>query len=197
MRIAAVLIVGLSGLASSGAGMGSYRQAPKYVAGTVPRSASERSPLLPNPPADTEQPYLLSPCDPVLWSHVYHGKFPTAQDRLKVIQPCLTVTGVISSAEPETDGDYHIRLAVDDQFKTLLNDKNTSKEGGHLVVEPICEAPVTQTDAVQEGVCKNFKQTVFSLTMVGKHVSVTGAYVTDIEHGWNEIHPVSSIRVGQ
>jgi hypothetical protein len=29
--------------------------------------------------------------------------------------------------------------------------------------------------------------------MKGKHVRITGAYVTDMEHGWNEIHPVTSI----
>jgi hypothetical protein len=31
--------------------------------------------------------------------------------------------------------------------------------------------------------------------MKGKHVEITGAYVTDVEHGWNEIHPVTSIVV--
>jgi hypothetical protein len=31
--------------------------------------------------------------------------------------------------------------------------------------------------------------------MIGRHVTVTGVYVTDMEHGWNEIHPVTSIVV--
>ncbi len=25
------------------------------------------------------------------------------------------------------------------------------------------------------------------------HVEITGAFVTDAQHGWNEIHPVTSI----
>lgn len=27
----------------------------------------------------------------------------------------------------------------------------------------------------------------------GTHVEVTGAFITDMEHGWNEIHPITSL----
>jgi hypothetical protein len=139
------------------------------------------------------------PCDPGLWQHVYHGRFDTAGDRLKVIRPCITVTGTIATARAEKDGDYHIRLAVDSDFRSLLNAKNNARlprgQSGCLVVEPMCEAEWTQPDVINEGVCNNFSQRVFTLSMIGDHVSVTGAYVTDMQHGWNEIHPVSRIRV--
>ena len=112
-----------------------------------------------------------------------------------MIQPCVTVTGMIVNAAPEKDGDFHVRLAVDPPFLSLLNDKNNSGQHGYLVIEPVCENPVTQRDTLNEGVCDGFSQNVFSTDMIGKHVAVTGTFVTDVEHGWNEIHPVTDIAV--
>ena len=63
-------------------------------------------------------------CDASLWHHVYTGdptRFSTPQDRLKVITPCIAVTGTIFNFVLEPDGDYHIRVTVDPQFKSLLN----------------------------------------------------------------------------
>jgi hypothetical protein len=75
-------------------------------------------------------------------------------NRQRVIQPCITVTGTISNASTETDGDFHIRLAVDPQFANLLNDKNRSRQHGHIVLEPLCENAVTQPDTIRERVCE-------------------------------------------
>jgi hypothetical protein len=136
-------------------------------------------------------------CDNSLWAHVYHGRFPGAQDRLQIIKPCIVVTGTIIVAIPEADGDFHIRVALDDQFKSLLNEKNKSAQHGYLVVEAVCERSVTQADTQKEGVCNGFAQHVYTPSMKGKHVAITGAYVTDMEHGWREIHPVTSIIVLQ
>src|SRR5437868_4536268 len=77
-------------------------------------------------------------CDETLWQHVYHP------DRLEVKQKCITVTGVIAHRRPEPDGDYHIQVKLDPQFKHLINSVNKSKQGGNLVVEPICQHKVTQ-----------------------------------------------------
>jgi len=135
-------------------------------------------------------------CDSTLWKHVYHGsKFATAKDRLNVIKPCITVTGKIESASPEADGDYHIRIRVDSQFKNLLNGKNNTGQKGFLVIEPMCSNPVTQPDTLAEKVCDGFKQRLFKASMRSKRVSITGVYVQDMEHGWREIHPVTSLAV--
>lgn len=137
-------------------------------------------------------------CDDSLWQHVYTGdpkKFSKPQDRLKVITPCRTVTGTVFNFLSEADGDFHIRIAVDPQFKSLLNAKNKSDQSGHLVVEPVCTKAPTQPDTVKEGVCNGFRQTIFTPDMKGKRVRIVGAYVEDMEHGWNEIHPVTSITV--
>src|SRR5215469_18065715 len=60
-------------------------------------------------------------CDVSLWAHVYHGRFPSAEDRLQVIKPCLTVSGTIVGARAEADGDWHVQLDVDSQYPSLLN----------------------------------------------------------------------------
>src|SRR3954470_8345027 len=78
-------------------------------------------------------------CNTSLWKHVYHGpRFANASARLKPLKNCITVTGKIESASPERDGDYHIRLGLDPQFKKLLNAKNMTGQKGFLVVEPMC-----------------------------------------------------------
>jgi hypothetical protein len=137
-------------------------------------------------------------CDYSLWSHVYAGdprKFASPQDRLKIIQGCVSVTGTIESARAEKDGDFHIRLRLDPQYSSMVNAKNKSGQRGALVVEPICMNPVKQKDTLREHVCDGFSQHIYTPDMLRKHVRATGAYVIDMEHGWNEIHPVTSITI--
>lgn len=124
-------------------------------------------------------------CDQKLWNHVYNP------GRLQVIDPCKTVSGTVESVRAEPDGDFHIRLKVDPQFGILVNSANVNVQYGDLVLEPICQNPVTQPDAV--GACANFHQNI-NIPPVGAHVTVTGSYVLDQDHGgWAEIHPVTSI----
>jgi hypothetical protein len=96
-------------------------------------------------------------CDPSLWNHVYAGdqrRFSKPQDRLQIIQDCVTVTGTIITAKPEKDGDFHIRLQLDPQFTSMLNAKNRSGQRGTLVVEPVCMNPVTQRDTIEQHACE-------------------------------------------
>jgi hypothetical protein len=126
-----------------------------------------------------------SPCGANLkveWQHVYHP------DRLFVLDQCKVVAGVIDSVRSEPDGDFHVRLALDPGQENLLNEKNMNVQHGDLVIEPICEHPATQTDAIAS--CENFAGGV-PRPRKGMHVRVAGSYVHDVEpgHGWNEIHP--------
>lgn len=124
-------------------------------------------------------------CDESLWDHVYN---PT---RLQIVDLCKTVTGTIGSIKVENDGDFHIRLRVDSQFASMINAANVNGQFGDLVLEPICQNPVTQLDAI--AACTNFHQNMH-IPPVGTHVRVTGSYVLDQDHGgWAEIHPVTSI----
>ncbi len=126
------------------------------------------------------------PCDASLWQHVYH------KYRLKVIEECKSVTGVVVSLRKEKDGDYHIRLRLDPGQGDLLNEKNIEKQQGCLVIEIICANEVTQQDAI--GACSDYVNNV-SIPARGQHIKVTGSYVYDSQHGWNEIHPVTGVVV--
>lgn len=130
-------------------------------------------------------------CDASLWQHVYNPS------RLQVIKKCVVVTGTIVHSKAEKDGDRHIQLKLDPQFKSSdwLNAQNKTHQGGNLVIEPICVGEVIQPDAI--AACKGFKSTV-SVPKPGTHVKVVGSFILDTEnpgHHWQEIHPVSSIEV--
>lgn len=124
-------------------------------------------------------------CDPTLWNHVYDPS------RLQVINPCLTVSGVIAGQHKDGDGDVISELALDPGFATLINNVNMTHLKGHLQLEEVCQAPITR-DAFQA--CSGYTGTVL-VPPVGAHVSVTGSHVRDRNHGWMEIHPVSEIDV--
>src|SRR5579864_6655247 len=149
----------------------------------------------PNMTADPEITARLpqATCDDTLWQHIYHGTFPTAQDRLQVIDPCKTVTGTLHFVRNEADGDAHLRLDVDPEFKSLLNDASQN-EDNMLVVEVMCVKSPKQKDTKHEGVCSHhWKQTLYNKKLNNQRVQVTGAYIVDQEdlHGWTEIHPVT------
>lgn len=125
-----------------------------------------------------------SACDTSLWNHVYHPQ------RLQIVDQCKTVSGIIESAKAEKDGDYHIRLRLDQQYANLVNARNDQEQHGDLVLEPICENPVRQEDAIAS--CQGFRGNV-TVPPIGTHVQVTGSYVLDADHGWMEIHPVTTM----
>jgi len=130
--------------------------------------------------------FVADGCDASLWQHVYHPQ------RLKVVEKCIAVTGTIHHVKREADGDDHIQLKLDPEFAALLNDRNTQAQAGCLVVEPVCQGPVTQADA--QAACRDFHSPV-EVFAKGKHVRILGSYVLDSEanHGWMEIHPVTAI----
>ena len=125
-------------------------------------------------------------CTDTLWAHVYHSY------RLYVQDSCMSATGKIYSLTYEADGDIHIRLTVDPPYTYMLNASNYSGEYGKLVCEPLCATTCTQADAIAS--CAGFTNTVF-IPAPGEYVRVTGSYVTDNDHGWNELHPVSKIEI--
>lgn len=119
--------------------------------------------------------------------------------RLKVLAPCMTVTGTVRAIRHEEDGDYHINVEPDPAYAGLLNDRNRTAQHGALVVEivPADQAGCTpgRPPRPPDGRRTFGRCTGANLTPppLGAHVSLTGAYVLDRPHGWNEIHPVWSI----
>jgi hypothetical protein len=122
-------------------------------------------------------------CDAALWAHVYHP------DRLHVVRQCMTVRGTVTEVEWEPDGDLHIRLAT---RPALVNSVNDQYQAGDLVLEEICQGTVSQADA--EAACGGVPHDL-TIPAVGDHVTVTGSYVLDANHGWMEIHPVTRLTV--
>src|SRR5207302_3835101 len=117
-------------------------------------------------------------------AHVY------SPDRLRVLNPCVTVAGIVDLVRAEADGDYHVRIHLDAGQRCAgqdcLDAANVSQQGGDLVVEPVCEHAITQADAT--AACSGYHNTL-SIPPVGAHTTVTGPWVLDQYHGWNEIHP--------
>ena len=102
--------------------------------------------------------------------------------RLKVLDPCVTVEGVVREielpAEGEGDGDLSFNVELAGGDLRLLNDGNTRNTHGWLHVEIV---PMDQARLPRPA--------------VGQRVRVQGPWVLDTVHGHNEIHPVWSLTV--
>ena len=102
---------------------------------------------------------------------VYHP------ERLQVLAPCRIAVGGVVQVRHEPDGDLHIDVALDGAYSSLIDEANRSEQHGALVVEFMARdgghlpAPA-----------------------VGDHIRLTGAWVDDTDHGWNELHPVWSVQ---
>jgi hypothetical protein len=101
----------------------------------------------------------------------------------------MTVRGRVTELRWEPDGDLHILLST---RPALVNSVNDEFEHGDLVLEEICQGTVTQADAV--AACRGVPHNL-TVPSVGDKITVTGSYVLDADHGWMEIHPVTSLTV--
>lgn len=138
-------------------------------------------------PSQSNQPAAATSATPGVTcgdphSHVY------SPDRLRLLSPCVTVSGVIDAIRTERDGDLHVLLRLDPGQSRFLNAENALEEGD-LVLEPVCVNRPTQADAVSA--CSGYTNPL-TIPAVGSHVSATGAWVLDLDHEWLEIHPVAS-----
>src|SRR5260370_8772921 len=100
--------------------------------------------FLQSPEGGQESPQTTDAhCNQSLWQYVYNP------GRLQVLDPCISVTGTVEEIRKEADGDVHILFRLDQQFASLLNEKNISIQQGDLVLEPICQVKVRQPDAAE------------------------------------------------
>ena len=125
-------------------------------------------------------------CDHDLWTHVYE------KERLRVLEECTAVEGRVVSVHRNSDGDVHIGL--DPEQKSVLNLVNVMHGQRRLVVEIICEHP--PANAADKVACGDFHPQI-TIPRVGDRIRATGAYVTDRDNGWNEVHPVTRIQILQ
>jgi hypothetical protein len=112
--------------------------------------------------------------------------------RLRVLRRCETASGVVHFAQREKDGDVHISLRLDRHDRHLLNDGNRRKHHGTLVVEivPADQPGCRKGERVPYGRCTGAD---VRTPKRGERIRVTGPWVLDRPHGWNEIHPAWKI----
>ncbi len=136
-----------------------------------------------NPIQVRSVPIPPAQCAPTDQDHyVYHPL------RLRVLQSCIHVSGVVRAERIENDGDLHLKLTLDPPYRPLLEPANTLEQGD-LVVEPVCVSLPLQPDALDT--CVADAHPVTSLPTIGQHVWMEGRYVLDLEHGsWAELHPL-------
>ena len=123
-----------------------------------------------------------SGCDSGLWKHVYRPK------RLRILKECAELRGRVVAVQRDSDGDVHISVDPDDA--AVLNLVNLLHNRGLVPVEAICEHEPEQGEA--KPACAGFTLQL-ALPVVGDRIRVLGAYVTDRENGWNEIHPITRL----
>ena len=98
-------------------------------------------------------------------SHVYNPS------RLTIVQSCTKASGIVENVLEEADGDYHLRLALDDQYSNLTNSANDNYQYGDLAVEIICALPITQQDAVSA--CQGYTNNI-TIPNVNDRITVAG-----------------------
>ena len=199
---ASLFVVAVAAAAATGAGSSknSGGSAAGVASSTSSREATSKpapSPTAASTPTSTTVPTAAaaaapsgptaSSCVPNPMEHVYNP------DRLRVLNPCVTVSGTIALVRSEADGDFHVRMALDPgqlcAGQDCLNDINRSQQAGDLIVEPVCEHSITQADAMPA--CSGYHNPLV-IPPVGTHTTVTGPWVLDLDHGWNEIHPAEN-----
>lgn len=115
--------------------------------------------------------------------HNRHLYYP---ERLTFVR-CAQVSGTVARIISARDGDYHVELQLDPGQESLINAANVAHTRGHLVVEEPCQN-VSTLSAI--AVCVGYVSPL-PLMVMGRHYTVTGAYVQDGIHGWMEIHGVA------
>src|SRR5205814_2389870 len=99
--------------------------------------------------------------------------------RLEVKSRCQVAVGTVRKVKFEAyDGDVHLDLRPDPGYEHLLSDGN-DRVGGNLVVEIIPQ-----------------DRSRVAVPAEGARIEVVGPWVSDAQHGWNEIHPAWWVSAG-
>ncbi len=90
-----------------------------------------------------------------------------------MLAPCQTFQGIVVFVKQHPDGDFHVDIKPDPGYQGFLS--SNMERPGALVSEIIPAHPLP-------------------IPHVGDHVRITGTWVLDTIHNWNEIHPVWTIQ---
>jgi len=95
----------------------------------------------------------------------------------------VQITGTVSTAHNETDGDVH--LHVNDISTPITQDVKLVWCKGAVAAAP--------ANAL---VCEIVPESPIIAPAPGAKVTISGTLRYDLEHSWPEIHPVASIQIG-
>jgi hypothetical protein len=115
-------------------------------------------------------------------------------DRLHVLQPCAHASGVVVDVAHEDDGDYHVWFRPDKGFEYLLNAENHFQGKPAMLAEITPDCPL-DTNPPNGAAAAHCPKTQLLIPDLGQHIAITGPWVLDVAHGWQEIHPVDSIQI--
>jgi hypothetical protein len=96
--------------------------------------------------------------------------------RLHLLDPCKRIHGRVMRVEHEQDGDLHVKVLLDPGERGLLRRGNVEVQHGWLIME------LMPRDAGH-----------LPAPRPGQRIVAVGAWVTDLPHDWNELHPVWSL----
>jgi hypothetical protein len=132
-------------------------------------------------------------CNPSLWKFIANPP-----GRFKILNQCVTVTGVVISVQYEPDGDTDFSLALDLPYKNMVTQANFNPlMRGGIWSEMICQHPeCSSIEVFKKGECIGYNGPIFRVPQTGEHILLTGTYLLDIREGGHaEIHPVSSMQL--
>jgi hypothetical protein len=95
---------------------------------------------------------------------------------LHVLAKCRSATGTVRVVRHEEDGDLHVLVDLDPSSARLI--ANGRSETGALTVEFMPRDGGHLPEPV-----------------AGSRIALTGAWVFDAQHGWNELHPIWTVRL--
>ena len=113
-------------------------------------------------------------------------------DRLRILSPCQHATGTVVVVQKEPDGDRHVWFRVDAGFESLLNSENHFQAMPALLAEITPDCPLA-TNPPNANAAAECPATDLPVPGPGDRIDIYGPWVLDLDHGWNEIHPVDSI----
>ncbi|HSX47569.1 MAG TPA: hypothetical protein VLF63_02230 [Patescibacteria group bacterium] len=106
---------------------------------------------------------------------------------------CKTIIGTVKFAKIEPDGDSHVLLDLDQQYKVLLTEQNYNRQQGYMVIEDTCHRK--PKEILAKLICHHYRSSLPD-PVVGKRYEITGNYVVDDWHGsWAEIHGLSELKL--
>ena len=119
---------------------------------------------------------------PCAWASApFEGMDAQEQAELTLITACGEVKGTVQDITVVVRDEqkvYHFTLLPDPEYASLANSANTAQLKGALMVE---------VEPQDQGIIPRLH--------IGEHLQIQGPHVTDIDHGWNEIHPAKIISV--